>query len=74
MAGQVVPAHTEVPPLVLATPTEKRKHGAKALWKTGVRRAPRSTSARGHGRKSAKVVANLPLLDVEVGGPMSSHS
>jgi hypothetical protein len=76
MAGQVVPARTEAPPPVLATPAEKRKHGAKALCKTSVRWAPRSTSARGHGRKSMKVVANLTLLEVEVGGGgvTSSHS
>jgi hypothetical protein len=30
MVGQVVPALTKVPPLVLAAPTKKRKCGAKA--------------------------------------------
>jgi hypothetical protein len=67
MAGQVVPARAEVPPLVLIALAEKRKCGAKASQKTGVRRASHSTSARGRGRKFTKVVANLTLLDVEAG-------
>jgi hypothetical protein len=32
-----------------------------------VQRAPCSTSATGHGRKSAKVVANSTLLAIEAG-------
>jgi hypothetical protein len=50
-----------------AAPVEKRKCGAKASQKAGAQRDPHSTSARGHGRKSTKVVANLTLLDVEMG-------
>jgi hypothetical protein len=38
-----------------------------ASRRTGAQRAPCSTSARGHGRKSMKVVANSTLLDVETG-------
>jgi hypothetical protein len=67
MAEQVVPVHTEAPPLVLAAPTKKRKSGARASRKTSARRAPCFTSFRGHGRKSVKAVADLVLLDVEVG-------
>jgi hypothetical protein len=67
MVGQVVPARAEAPPLVLAALAEKRKHGAKASRKTGARRAPRSVSVRGHGRKSAKVVDDSVLLEVEMG-------
>jgi hypothetical protein len=51
-------------PLVSDALAEKRKCGAKASWKTSVRRV---TSARGHRRMSAKVVANSTLLDVEAG-------
>jgi hypothetical protein len=57
----------EAPPLVSVAPAEKRKCGAKASWKTGVRRALHSTSARGRGREFMKVVANSTLLDVEAG-------
>jgi hypothetical protein len=64
---QVIPARTEASPLVSAALVEKRKCGTKVSQKTGARRAQRSTSARGHRRKSMKVVANLTLLDVEVG-------
>jgi hypothetical protein len=67
MAGRVVPAHVEALPLVSVAPAEKRKHGAKASRKTGVRRALRSTSIRGHERKSAKAVADSVLLEVEAG-------
>jgi ribosomal protein L40E len=67
MAGQVVPARVEALPLVSAAPAEKRKCSAKASRKTGARGAPRSTSARGCGPKSVKVVANWTLLDVEMG-------
>jgi hypothetical protein len=67
MAGQVVPTRAEAPPLVLIALAEKRKCGAKASRKTSARRASHSTSARGRGRKFTKVVANLTLLDVEVG-------
>jgi hypothetical protein len=67
MTGWVIHARAEVPPLVLAAPAEKRKCGTKASWKTGVRRALRSASVRGHGRKSAKAMADSVLLEVEIG-------
>jgi hypothetical protein len=67
MVGKVVPTHVEAPPLVSAASAEKQKRGAKALWKTGARRAPRSTRAIGHGRKPVKAVAISTLLDVETG-------
>jgi hypothetical protein len=67
MVGRVIPAHVEVLPLVSVAPIEKRKGGTKASWKTGARWILRSTSARGHGRKSVRVVANLTLLVVEAG-------
>jgi hypothetical protein len=57
MAGQVVPTVVEAPPLVSAALAKKRKCGAKSLQKTGARRAWRSTSVRGHERKSVKAVA-----------------
>jgi hypothetical protein len=65
--GQVVPAHVEALPLIPAALAEKRKCGAKALRKTGVQWALRSTSVRGHGQKSVKVVADSTLLGVEIG-------
>jgi hypothetical protein len=65
MDERVAPAHAEVLPLASVASVEKIKHGAKASQKTGAQRALRSTSVRGHGRKSAKVVADLALLDVE---------
>jgi hypothetical protein len=58
MGGQVVPAHSEALPLILAPPTKKGKRGAKALRKTGTARAPCFASARGHERKSAKAIAD----------------
>jgi hypothetical protein len=61
MARQVVPARIEEPPLVSVAPTEKRKCGAEASWKTGVQQAPRSVSVRGHGQKSVKAMANSVL-------------
>jgi hypothetical protein len=65
MARQVVPARTEVPPLVSVAPAEKRKCDAKASRKTGARRVPCSASARGRGRKPATVVPSSSLLDIE---------
>jgi hypothetical protein len=67
MVGQVVRAYAEAPPLMLAASAKKRKCDAKASQKTSGWRAPCSTSARGRGRKSVKVVANSTLLVVEVG-------
>jgi hypothetical protein len=74
MAGQVIHARVEAPPLVSVAPAEKRKCGAKASWKTGAWWAPRSVSVRGHGRRSTKAVADLVLLEVEAGSLTSSHS
>jgi hypothetical protein len=54
-------------PLILAPPAKKGKQGAKALRKIGAAQAPRSASVRGHGRKSAKVMANQALIDVGAG-------
>jgi hypothetical protein len=58
MVGQVVPAHMDALPLILAPPAKKGKRGAKAPRKAGAARAPRSASVRGHARRSAKVVAD----------------
>jgi hypothetical protein len=57
----------EAPPLASTALAKKRKCTAKASRKTGARQAPCSTSARGRGRKFAKVVYDSILLEVEMG-------
>jgi hypothetical protein len=57
----------EVLPLILAPPAKKGKRGAKAPRKTGVARAPCSTSIRGRERKSTKAMADHALIDVGAG-------
>jgi hypothetical protein len=64
MGGQVVPAHVEVLPLILAPPTKKGKWGAKASGKTSATRAPYSASVRGRVGASVKAMADRVLIDV----------
>jgi hypothetical protein len=67
MAGWVIPSHAEAPPLVSIALAENRKSGNTGSRKTGAQWAPRFASVRGRGWKSMKVVADLVLLEVEMG-------
>jgi hypothetical protein len=58
MGERVVTAHVEALPLILVPSAKKGRHGTKAPRKTGAMRALRSTSVRGHRRKSVKAMAN----------------
>jgi hypothetical protein len=62
MSGQVVLACAEAPP-----PTKKGKWDAEALEKTGMARAARSASVRGHRQGFKKVMADRLLANVEAG-------
>jgi hypothetical protein len=53
-----VPTCADVLPLIPAPSAKKGKHGAKALRKVGMARAPCSASARDHERVSTKAVAD----------------
>jgi hypothetical protein len=68
-----VPTCADVLPLIPAPSAKKGKHGAKALRKVGMARAPCSASARDHERVSTKAVADQVLTDVEMGPLMNSH-
>jgi hypothetical protein len=57
----------EALPLLPVPPAKKGKRGAKAPKKTGVARAPRSTSVRGCGQKSMNAMVDQALIDVGVG-------
>jgi hypothetical protein len=46
---------------------QEEEIGCYTPRKTDVAQAPRSASARGHGRKSVKVIADQPLVNVGVG-------
>jgi hypothetical protein len=65
MAGEIVPASVEAPPLGRA-PLYKKRWGSGASWKTSARRAPRLASVRGGGRGSVKIKTKV-LLDVNAG-------
>jgi hypothetical protein len=67
MGGRVVPAHAEALPLIPTPSAKKGKRGAKALRKTSVAQALRSSSVSGRGRKSTKVMAGQALIDVGAG-------
>jgi hypothetical protein len=67
VARQVVPAHAEVPPVVLSPPAKEGKRVAKVLTKTGAWQASRSASVRGCGQGFVKVMGNQVLVDVEMG-------
>jgi hypothetical protein len=65
VAGQIIPARTEAPPLVPEPLAKNRKCGTKAPRKTGMWQAPHHTSVRGRRRGSAKAVADWVLFNVE---------
>jgi hypothetical protein len=67
VGGRVVPALAEVLSLILGPLAKNRKWDAKAPRKTGVAWAPRSSSARGHGQKFVKAMADQALIDVGAG-------
>jgi hypothetical protein len=67
VAGRLAHAHVEVLPLAPAPPAKKRKHGAKALQKTGAWQALCSNTVRGRGRGSTKTMVDRVILDVEMG-------
>jgi hypothetical protein len=67
MGGQVVPAHMEALPLILAPLARKGKWGAKAPRKTSVSWALCYASVRGCGWKSEKAIAEQALIDMGAG-------
>jgi hypothetical protein len=67
MTERVVVVQVEAPPLAPVPPTNKGKQRAKALRRTSAERASRSAIVKGRGRRSATVVADQVLVNVEAG-------